>query len=251
MSPTGHEPTHPATNAEENASQQPYDAPADPADRRTAEAGDPDSAAGEQGAADGVQAPLDPAARERARARAEAIAFKAQDRQNRAKARTLTNMFWALLATFVVVAFLMIVTWRPKEEKVRAVEYTAQLEDARKVASWVRGPEPMPEGWTATNVEFRAPEQSPITWHLGTVTGEKKYVGLEQSNQTSPRYQNDELGKTEDDGTSTVGGVVWQRRTLVERKDEQALVLVGSGVTTIVTGNAGYPALETFAATLR
>ncbi|GAA1548547.1 DUF4245 domain-containing protein [Kribbella lupini] len=234
MSPTGHEPTHPATNAEENASQQPIDAPADPADRRTTEAGD-----------------LSPADRERARARAEAIAFRTQDRANRAKARTLTNMFWALLATFVVVAFLMIVTWRPKEEKVRAVEYTAQLADARKVASWIRGPEPMPAGWTATNVEFRAPEQSPITWHLGTVTTEKKYVGLEQSNQTSPRYQNDELGKTEDDGTSTIGGVVWQRKTLLDRKDEHALVLIGSGVTTIVTGNAGYPALETFAATLR
>jgi hypothetical protein len=45
--------------------------------------------------------------------------------------------------------------------------------------------------------------------------------------------------------------VVWQRKTLLERENENALVLVGSGVTTIVVGNAGYPALETFAATLR
>jgi hypothetical protein len=228
MSPTGHEPTHPETGAQENASQQPA-----------------------VDAAGGPGATVDPVARERARARAEAMAYREQDRANRAKARTLTNMFWALLATFVVVAFLMIVTWRPKEEKVRAVEYTAQLADARKAAPWIRGPEPMPEGWTATSVEFRAPEQRPITWHLGTVTSEKKYVGLEQSNQTSRGYQNEELGKTEDDGTSTVGGVVWQRKTLLERKNENALVLVGSGVTTIVVGNAGYPALETFAATLR
>ena len=85
-------------------------------------------------------------AREKARARAEAIAYREQNRKDRAKARTLTNMVWALLACFVVVAFLMIVTWRPKDEKVRAVEYTAQLQDARKVAPWVRGPEPMPTG---------------------------------------------------------------------------------------------------------
>ncbi|WP_432940814.1 DUF4245 domain-containing protein [Kribbella sp. CA-253562] len=228
MSPTGHEPAHPGASAQENASQQPA----------VDTAGGPD-------------APVDPVTRERARARAEAIAYREQDRANRAKARTLTNMFWALLATFVVVAFLMIVTWRPKEEKVRAIEYTAQLADARKAASWIRGPEPLPEGWAATSVEFRAPEQRPITWHLGTVTSEKKYVGLEQSNQTNRAYQNDELGKTEDDGTSTVRGVVWQRKTLLERKNENALVLVGSGVTTIVVGNAGYPALETFAATLR
>ncbi|WBQ06918.1 DUF4245 domain-containing protein [Kribbella sp. CA-293567] len=191
------------------------------------------------------------AAAEKARVRAEAEAYRAQNKIDRAKARTMTNMFWALLACFIVVGFLAAVTWRPKSEKVRAIEYTAQLEDARKVASWVRGPEPMPAGWTATNVEFRAPQQSPITWHLGIVTDQKKYVGLEQSNVTSKGFQTDELGKTSDDGTSTVAGVVWQRKTLLDRKNEHALVLIGSGVTTIVTGNAGYQALETFAATLR
>jgi hypothetical protein len=188
---------------------------------------------------------------EQARARAEAEAYRAQNKVDRAKARTLTNMFWALLACFIVVAFLAIVTWRPKSEQVRAVEYTAQLEDAKKLAPWVRGPAPMPSGWSATSVEFRAPEQRPITWHLGIVTTEKKYVGLEQSNVTGNSFQNDKLGKTEDDGTSTVEGVVWQRKTLLERRDEQALVLIGSGVTTIVTGNAGYQSLETLAATLR
>jgi hypothetical protein len=188
---------------------------------------------------------------EQARARAEAEAYRAQNKVDRANARTLTNMFWALLACFIVVAFLAVVTWRPKSEKVRAVEYTAQLEDAKKLAPWVRGPAPMPDGWAATSVEFRAPEQSPITWHLGIVTTEKKYVGLEQSNVTNKRFQSDELGQTTDDGTSTVAGVVWQRKTLLDRENEHALVLIGSGVTTIVVGNAGYPALETFAATLR
>ena len=190
-------------------------------------------------------------AREKARARAEAIAYREQNQKDRAKARTLTNMVWALLACFIVVAFLMIVTWRPKHEQVKAVEYTAQLEDARKVAPWVRGPEPMPSGWTATSVEFRTPEQAPITWHLGVVTNEKKYVGLEQSNVTGGKYQSDELGRTSDDGTSTLGGVTWQRKVLLDRKEENALVLVGSGATTIVTGNAGYPALEAFASALR
>ncbi|WP_406051690.1 DUF4245 domain-containing protein [Kribbella sp. NBC_00889] len=190
-------------------------------------------------------------AREKARARAEAIAYREQNQKDRAKARTLTNMVWALLACFIVVAFLMIVTWRPKHEQVKAVEYTAQLEDAKKVAPWVRGPEPMPSGWTATSVEFRTPEQAPITWHLGTVTNEKKYVGLEQSNVTGGKFQSDKLGRTSDDGTSTLSGVTWQRKVLLDRKQENALVLVGSGATTIVTGNAGYPALEAFASALR
>jgi hypothetical protein len=198
-----------------------------------------------------VPAAAEAAAREQARVRAEAAAYRAKNNADRARARTLTNMFWAMLACLIVVAFLAVVTWRPKSEKVRAVEYTAQLQDAKKLAPWIRGPEPMPSGWSATSVEFRAPEQSPITWHLGIVTDQKKYVGLEQSNVTSANYQSDKLGKTEDAGTSTVAGVVWQRKTLLDRRNEQALVLSGSGVTTIVTGNAGYSALETFAAALR
>jgi hypothetical protein len=159
---------------------------------------------------------------------------------------------FALVICLAVVAFLITVTWRPKKEaQPNPVEYTAQLQDARKAAAWVRGPEPMPSGWTATSVEFRTPQQEPITWHLGVVTNEKKYVGLEQSNVTGGKYVAEKLGRTSDDGTASVGGVTWQRKVLLDRKNENALLLVGSGVTTIVAGNAGYPALEAFASVLR
>jgi hypothetical protein len=210
-----------------------------------------EEAAAQVEAQDGAQEEALAKARERAQLRAEANEYRQAYRRDKRKSQTVGNMVFALLICLVVVAFLIIVTWRPKEEKVRAVEYTAQLQDARKAAPWVRGPEPMPSGWTATSVEFRAPQQEPITWHLGIVTDEKKYVGLEQSNVTTGKFVSDKLGKTSDDGTSTVAGVTWQRKVLLDRKNENALILVGSGATTIVAGNAGYPALETFAATLR
>ncbi|WP_350281471.1 DUF4245 domain-containing protein [Kribbella sp. HUAS MG21] len=202
-------------------------------------------------ALDSAQERAQEKARERAQVQAEAHEYRQAYRRDKRKSQTVGNMVFALLICLVVVAFLVVVTWRPKEEKIRPVEYTAQLQDARKAAPWVRGPEPMPSGWTATSVEFRAPQQEPVTWHLGIVTSEKKYVGLEQSNVTTGKFVSDKLGKTSDDGTSTVAGVTWQRKVLLDRKDENALILVGSGVTTIVAGNAGYPALETFAATLR
>jgi hypothetical protein len=189
-------------------------------------------------------------AREKAQALAEAQEYRAAYRRDKAKAQTVWNLVFAMLVCLVIVAFLVVVTWRPKEETVRAVEYTAQLQDARKAAPWVRGPEPMPSGWTATSVEFLSPEQAPMTWHLGVVTDAKKYVGLEQSNVTGGKYQSDKLGRTTDDGTTTVAGVTWQRKILLDRENENALVLVGSGVTTIVAGNAGYPALEAFASSL-
>ncbi|MFD3403660.1 DUF4245 domain-containing protein [Kribbella sp. NPDC058693] len=192
------------------------------------------------------------AARERAQVQAEANEYRQAYRRDKAKSQTVGNMVAALVICLVVVAFLILVTWRSKPaETPKAVEYTAQLEDARVAAPWVRGPEPMPAGWTATSEEFRKPEQEPMTWHLGVVTTEKKYVGLEQSNVTGGKFQAEKLGRTSDDGTTTLAGVTWQRKVLLDRKGENALVLVGSGVTTIVTGNAGYPALEAFASVLR
>lgn len=191
------------------------------------------------------------AAREKAQIQAEANEYRQAYRRDKAKSQTVGNMVFAMVICLVVVAFLILVTWRPKgEAKPKAVEYTAQLQDARKAAAWVRGPEPMPSGWTATSVEFHAPQQEPMTWHLGVVTNEKKYVGIEQSNVTTGKFPADKLGRTSDDGTTSVAGVTWQRKVLLDRKGENALVLVGSGVTTIVTGNAGYPALETFASSL-
>ncbi|HEY3507769.1 DUF4245 domain-containing protein [Kribbella sp. NPDC051137] len=189
-------------------------------------------------------------ARERAQIQAEANEYRQAYRRDKAKSQTVGNMVFAMAICLVVVAFLIIVTWRPKHEEVKAVEYTAQLQDARKAAPWVRGPEPMPSGWTANSVEFRAPQQEPITWHLGTVTDKKMYVGLEQSNMATGKFLADKLGRTVDDGTATVAGATWQRKVLLDRKNENALVLVTSGITTIVTGNAGYPALATFATAL-
>ncbi|TCC42076.1 DUF4245 domain-containing protein [Kribbella speibonae] len=191
-------------------------------------------------------------AREKAQVQAEANEYRQAYRRDKRKSQTVGNMVFALVICLAVVAFLITVTWRPKKEaEPNAVEYTAQLQDARKAASWVRGPEPMPSGWTATSVEFRSPQQEPITWHLGVVTNEKKYVGLEQSNVSGGKYVADKLGRTSDDGTASVAGVTWQRKILLDRKNENALLLVGSGVTTIVAGNAGYPALEAFASVLR
>ncbi|GAA3110595.1 hypothetical protein GCM10010530_37160 [Kribbella aluminosa] len=189
-------------------------------------------------------------AREKAQSLAEANEYRQAYRRDKAKSQTVGNMVFAMVICLAVVAFLIIVTWRPKHEQVKAVEYTAQLQDARKAAPWVRGPEPMPSGWTATSVEFHAPQQEPITWHLGTVTDKLLYVGLEQSTMATGKFLADRLGRTADDGTATVAGATWQRKVLLDRKNENALVLVGSGVTTIVTGNAGYPALATFVTAL-
>jgi uncharacterized protein DUF4245 len=168
----------------------------------------------------------------------------------RAKARTVKNLVWGLLACLGVVALFSLVVNRSPQEQVRAIDYSAELTEARKSAPFtVLAPEPLPAGWAATSARVGAEPGKPFTWHLGVLTPERKYVGLEQSNATADAFVTDKLGDTVEDGTSTVAGAQWQR--LETGNQERALVRTAGGATTIVTGDVDYPTLETYAATLR
>lgn len=175
---------------------------------------------------------------------------KQQAKIDRARSRNLRSLVWSLVACFGVIAFLAFVTWRPHEETVRAIDnYGPKLAQARESAPYrVLAPEPMPAGWQVTSAELTAPAGGPVSWHLGIVTTDRSYVGLEQSNGPAGKFTADELGQTEADGTSTLPG--WQRKRLLDR-DERALVRTAAGVTTIVTGTTDYPTLEQFAQALR
>jgi hypothetical protein len=192
--------------------------------------------------------PTDRTAADQAWARAQEQA-KQQAKIDRAQSRNFRNLIWSLVACFALIGFLAFVTWRPHEEKVRAIDYAPKLAQAREVAPYrVLAPEPMPAGWQATSAEVTSPQNSPVTWHLGVITADRAYVGLEQSNGPAGKFTTDELGPTEADGTTTLSG--WQRRRLLER-DERALVRTTAGVTTIVTGTADYATLEQFVQVLR
>jgi hypothetical protein len=192
--------------------------------------------------------PTDRTAADQAWVRAQERA-KRQAKIARAQSRNLRSLVWSLVACFGVIAFLAFVTWRPHEEEVRAINYGPKLAQAREAAPYrVLAPEPMPTGWQATSADLTAPEGGPVSWHLGIVTADRGYVGLEQSNDAAGKFTADELGPTEPDSTSTLPG--WQRHRLLER-DERALVRTAAGVTTIVTGTTDYATLEQFAQTLR
>jgi hypothetical protein len=176
---------------------------------------------------------------------------KEQARADRARYRTMRNLVGSLVLCFLFIGFLALVTWRPQEEKVRPVDYTEQLAEARKVAPYrVLAPQPLPGGWQATSAEVRAVAGEPVTWHLGVLTPDRRYVGLEQSNDVPKDVIAAELGNVRDDGVSRIGTVTWQRKVLLDR-DERAIVLSAPGVTTILTGPVDYPTLESLATTLR
>ena len=179
--------------------------------------------------------------------RADARAAAAADR---ARFRSMKNMIWGLLACLAVVALIGLVVQRPAQETVHAIDFSGQLALARKAAPYpVLAPEPLPPGWQATSAQAGAESGQPFTWHLGVITPEKRYVGLEQSNGAAGRFVSDMLGDTNDEGTSTIGGNTWQRKASTTT-DDRSLVRTADGATTILISTAGYSVLDSYAAVL-
>lgn len=131
------------------------------------------------------------------------------------------------------------------------VDYQPALEVARAEFGYeVLAPEPVPDGWRATSMDF-AQESSGDRWRLGFLIDGEQFVGIEQTDGEIESYRDDRLGGFVPDGESSVDGVTWER--LVEDDDapDRALVRVDGGALTIVRGTVPYEDLEEFVTLLR
>ena len=126
----------------------------------------------------------------------------------------------------------------------RPVDYRAALTAARADAPYaVLGPVELPAGWRATSVRYEPGEGS--AWHLGVLTDEDEYVGLEQATGPPGELLDQVAPETAPAGTVEIDGDTWRLR----RSDdgtETTLVREETGATTVVTGTPELSVLEDF-----
>jgi hypothetical protein len=143
----------------------------------------------------------------------------------------------AVLAVVVAVIYLFI----PHDSKASPakslkVDYTASLEQARRYAPYpVAAPEGLGKDWTPTSDTFDATDPHKVAWHLGFVSTDKEYVGVEQSNAAPAAFISEVTlgGKRLGTGTVSAGGVQWEQW---KSKRYTALVRQEQGYTTVVLG---------------
>ncbi|HET7326408.1 MAG TPA: DUF4245 domain-containing protein [Nocardioidaceae bacterium] len=165
------------------------------------------------------------------------------------------DMLRSLLLFVVVIALVYgcnSVLADDAETPVHTVEYASQLASAEELADYeVLAPHDLPEGWRATSVDVEQRKDEGkdlVAWHLGFLTPDDHYVGLEQTNgDLDPAV----AGQIEPGGGTTIemDGRSWQ----VSRSDsgDNALISREQGVTTVVNGSPGIEVLRQFAASLR
>jgi hypothetical protein len=165
--------------------------------------------------------------------------------------RSFAGLVAALVLLVLVVGAFVLVRDSLRttpDNPVEPVEWRGSASYAREEADFeLLAPRRLPPGWYATSVRFeRGRDQS---WHLGMLTGEGRYVGLEQRDDSPSTMVEEFVGDEAQQGDDVrVAGQTWQAWS--DDKD-QALVREGRDVTTLVVGTASHEVLADFVRSLR
>lgn len=166
--------------------------------------------------------------------------------------RSFSGMVGAMLVLLLFIGgFVLVraVSSTDPPDPVKAVNYTTPARYARRAATFdLLAPRRLPPGWIATSVRFQDGQDQ--TWHLGCLTDQRRYVGLEQADAPLDSMLEDFVGQDATRGPDVpVAGRTWQSWTTPD--GDRALVRETDQVTTVVVGRVPTATLETFIGTLR
>lgn len=156
-----------------------------------------------------------------------------------------------VLRSVAVLGALILALWgfgrlftNTPDEPVRAIDYAATVKSARPAAQFeLLAPSTLPEGWVATSARF-----TPETWHLGVVTDDEQYVGLEQRKVEAKELVAMYAKGSKAAGTATIAGKSWDLRT--GPGGGVTFVRTEAGLTTLVTGDAPRAEVEAYVSSL-
>jgi len=131
-----------------------------------------------------------------------------------------------------------------KAAEVETVDYVSIVAQARPAATFaLAAPASLPDGWRATSARFQQ-----NGWHLGVLTGDDDYVGLEQLRGSRDRAVDRFAEDSKSDGTADVAGQTWSVRTGPDGR--WTYVRDEDGLTTLVTTSASRRVLEDYISSL-
>jgi hypothetical protein len=162
------------------------------------------------------------------------------------------------LIVIPLVVIAIIFTNTPDDHPVKEVDWKPVLATARKEAPYeVLAPTNLPEGWRATRVTwvplgepYLNGEASPRNlWQIGFLSPDDVFVDLNQGDARPQELVDQQSRAGTPDGNSVIAGQMWQRLVSADGRT-RSLVLRGPSVTTVVSADLPYEALEAYVSTL-
>ncbi len=156
-----------------------------------------------------------------------------------------------ILRSVGVLGLLILAIWgfgqlftNTPDETVKPIDYAATVRSARPAADFdLLAPPTLPAGWAATSARF-----TPTSWHLGVITDDQDYIGLEQAKLDAKQLIDDFAKGSQSAGTVTIDGDTWDLRKGPD--GDVTYVRTEAGLTTLVVGEAPRPDVEAYVASL-
>jgi hypothetical protein len=165
--------------------------------------------------------------------------------------RSFSGLVGAMVVLLLVVGAFVVfrgVFRSDAEVPVRAVDYQRTQSFAQEQIDFaLLAPETLPAGWRATSVRF-VPD--PPRWHVGVLTDEDRYIGLEQSRSSEEKMVETYVDRDALRGEPVqAAGETW--RTWTDEGGDIALTRVEDDVTVLVVGTPDLEVLVDYVETLR
>ncbi|MEO7349594.1 MAG: DUF4245 domain-containing protein, partial [Terrimesophilobacter sp.] len=183
----------------------------------------------------------------------EAADRRAEASRVRRQSKTFVNLVIALLASFAVVAVVVLVVVRPDAAPREPIDYAA-------IAAEADTPVPLAAPtlsakWSANSAVYNASAADGVAhWYVGFVTPADQFIALRQGIGANPTWLANELTGMRATGTTTIDGVEW---TVYDRRGAKdvgnrayALSTVGAQSTYVLFGTASDDEFATLAQAL-
>lgn len=130
------------------------------------------------------------------------------------------------------------------ESPTPAVDYATIVDQVRPVADFkVLAPSSLPKGWKANRASYDIEG-----WHLGVLTDDEDYIGLDQSKVSVGRAVERFADGSKADGSADIDGETWSVRKGPE--DRTTYVRRDGDVTTVVIGTPSRRVIEDYITSL-
>lgn len=166
--------------------------------------------------------------------------------------RSTAGMLGAMLVLLLVVGAFVVFRDLNRDDPpdpAGPVDFVTPAKYARTAADFpLLAPQHLPDGWVATSVSFSDDKRQ--AWHLGTLTDDQHYVGLEQAERPVDGMVEEYVDPDATQGDDvTLDGRTWQ--TFTDAGGDLAIVRQDDGVTTLLVGPVPEETLEELLSSLR
>lgn len=183
----------------------------------------------------------------------ETVARRAEQSRLHRQRHTLTNLLLALAASIGIVLLIVLVVPRSNTPVRPAVDVSRLAAEAAPDFTSTPVAPVLPAGWRANDARVETGADNLRVWHIGYITPDGQYIGLYQTDTSSPSWLANTLEGQAATGSAAIGGVTWtvyDHRSSRAGNARYALARQQGGTTYVLLGTASPSAFNSLAAAL-